>query len=355
MKCNKCGNELQNGAKFCAVCGAPVETPVAITSQNYKCFSNLQKAHIKPKMFGKKKLIIIIAAVVIGLILISGIGHMHLSEKSTGDYNGSSLNNDNTDMDEAVKQESENDNIEFSKTEDGEAYVLENLSPSSYFLYPCYNSSDDTRNNAFCFIWKNTNESIPKLNKKDKVGIYKTLDEVELIRVDEKPNYTVAMNFIKGDGYPKAFQDDGFGSNNISGITNAHNNIDFDVGNIAHNGNPITECNEKELNEFIDANCDLFFYHEPTFGYHSDKGYKLLNAKKNEKFVFGGYVGTSYESFEAKATVEYYKILDVANGNETAFYAPVNKTKNGYFEVDLSEVEPGIYFATDFYQFVELI
>lgn len=96
----------------------------------------------------------------------------------------------------------------------------------------------------------------------------------------------------------------------------------------------------------------LFFETESSFS--GFKGYKLLDGQKNEKFTFGGYVGTEWQEFVATANVEYYKVY-YNNGNSPDKIIPTEKTKNGYFSVDFSDLEPGIYYVSTYSTFIELV
>lgn len=64
MFCEKCGNEIKDGAKFCEKCGAAIETKKAPVQNDIN-------ATQKPKSVGRRMVILgIIAAIVIILVVV---------------------------------------------------------------------------------------------------------------------------------------------------------------------------------------------------------------------------------------------------------------------------------------------
>ena len=78
--------------------------------------------------------------------------------------------------------------------------------------------------------------------------------------------------------------------------------------------------------------------------------YKLLTCNKNEKLVFGYYVGTKWEESTVKASIEYYKAY---YGNSIDITP--EKTKKGYFTVDITGLKKGLYFVKNYEQFIEIV
>jgi hypothetical protein len=139
-----------------------------------------------------------------------------------------------------------------------------------------------------------------------------------------------------------------------NGLTFAYpsDNIDFDSGDLLNPGNPLVECNNEDLTKFVNSNCDSFVY---SANFSLYRGYKVVTGDKNQEFTFGGYVGTQWQEFTSKACVEYYKIYANKNGEKITKTIPTEKTKDGYFKVDFSSIDSGIYYVSTYNTFIELV
>lgn len=200
----------------------------------------------------------------------------------------------------------------------------------------------DNKDDKFYFICKDVEDKIPSINKSETIGIYTAFydNELTFIPIMDDPRYTVNLNFgdIIGDGsgvynFPKELIRHTFGGNG-----------DFASSGLIDPGNPLTECNGKDLTDYINSR---------SIGFYSlfdGSDYKILEAERNEKFIFGGYVGTAYKTVDIVADKEFY--LAKTNG---VFTLPIERTKNGYFTVNLSDVDPGVYYIDEYDTFVRFV
>lgn len=216
--------------------------------------------------------------------------------------------------------------------------VIELKEASGRCFHPCYDKSYDER---YILVFKNVDTTIPKIKKEETIGIYtNNYESIWMLPVDvSSPKYTVNMNFYREErvgACPSIFWSDG--------------TIYTTMPDFSGHYAPISECNGIDLETFINKNSE-YFYHIRNL---SSDGYKLLIAQKNQQFEFGGYVGTKWESFIAKADIEYYKI-DAYSDDSECKKIPVEKTKNGYFTVDFSNLKPGFYYIVEYSSFVELV
>lgn len=271
---------------------------------------------------------------------------------------------DGFDMDDEDSQEPNdfNANEEDSQEskEDDDYYIeeidgfveLKNYSKLSSSLQYCYNSTDDyyDKSNPFRFIWKNANETIPKIRKESTIGITNPWEEVNLVKIDPADaQYMIPMNFWDDliddeemvDNYPDKLS---------RTIGQYSDNFDFDTGDLLSPGNPLVECNDTDLTEFVNENSFTFFEYATAFSFY---GYKLIQGEKDEEFKFGGYVGTEWQEFIATPNVEFYKVY--YSNTDSFIEIPTEKTKNGYFSVDFSDLEPGIYYVSTYQTFIELV
>ena len=79
MFCEKCGAQLQDNAKFCVKCGAPIpaqnsESPQSIIEKNFDVPIGFEKQETEEKKGGKKALIIVLVLLLVVLAAGGGIG-----------------------------------------------------------------------------------------------------------------------------------------------------------------------------------------------------------------------------------------------------------------------------------------
>ena len=63
MKCNKCGKEINEQAKFCKYCGTPIQVEKQVSSANAS--KGVQRRN--------SKIWIIIASILLGILVLTGV------------------------------------------------------------------------------------------------------------------------------------------------------------------------------------------------------------------------------------------------------------------------------------------
>lgn len=250
--------------------------------------------------------------------------------------------------------------IPLTITLDSEGYVplnedgvveLKSYSKTASDENPCFTdySDWDVQEKKYIVLWKHADEPIPKIKKDSIIGIYETKETISLFPVDETTaQYTVPLNFFdeftdepdsgKVADNPYVFLSEYFPKTELS-IRGGHL-----YG--------LTECNGQDLTEYVNNHSDVFY---DKIGLAPVDGYKLLNAQKNEEFTFGGYNGTEWEEFTVQAYLEYIKVYQKPGGGVGSVKLPVEKTKNGYFQVDFSGLESGVYYVDTYNSFIEIV
>ena len=80
MRCENCGFENKDSARFCEKCGSSLSKPF-INSNNYDNYS-YKNQNAKPNMSSNKKIIIIASVVLLGLVILLGY-YTHVSQKNS--------------------------------------------------------------------------------------------------------------------------------------------------------------------------------------------------------------------------------------------------------------------------------
>ncbi len=312
----------------------------------------------------KKKKLIILGVIVLIIIIIAIARAGSLSKSTENEYKytvESEVSKDdyieeetsiNTVEDEYVLSGVENGFV----TENDKGFIeLRSFSSRSNMLNPCYDTHDSET--GFILVWKNANEIIPKISKNSIIGITDTYEEIKLVPVgSNKPQYMIPLNFGADPVRDVAEFPNNLENNGIH-FAYPSDNIDFESGDLLLPGNPLVECNNVDLTTFVNDNCDKFVYdtNGGGWGLRQDRGYRVINGDKNQEFTFGGYVGTEWHEFTSKACVEYYKIYANENGDKITQAIATEKTKEGYFTVDFSNLEKGVYYVSTYNTFVEIV
>lgn len=250
-------------------------------------------------------------------------------------------------------------------------YTKGYFTPEAYNKYKYY-SDDESSNPHISLVLKHADMRIMKIDKSKTVGIYDNYESLNFYPITRAAKYTIPFCFqdnstLEGGVHEiYGFRDyiDGFGSSGDNFTTKwyamsqliddnetdngdyQYTNLKIDLKGLAED-TPITECNGEDLTTYLSKNSSIYYINifYPMVNIYK---YVLLNAQKNDKVTLGGYVGTDWVEVEFPVAVEYYELNDVKP-------VVVNKTKNGYFTVDLTSFSAGIYFVEELETFIELI
>lgn len=172
---------------------------------------------------------------------------------------------------------------------------------------------------------------ILKIDTANTIAIYDDYDDLTFIKVDVEPIYVVPLDFgsMTSDFFatPQSLGGGRVSKEKMNGI------------------GAIDECNGEPLKDFIEKNSCRYL----NCFYGADQ-YRLIVGDKNEIFELGGYVGTKWVTVKVKANIELY-----TPSIEQSFEIQSKKTKNGYFVIDVSSLEKGIYFIQEYETFIELV
>lgn len=184
-------------------------------------------------------------------------------------------------------------------------------------------------------VIRDANMPVYKLRQSDTAAVYEDVDRVNFYKIDSQPKYTLPYNFCFGTNVDSKDE-----------IINEPDRFYFIVDDSYEIGFPIEEINGQKINEFVNSNYE--FYTSLGNDYYYDY-FKIVPLKKGEKVTIGGYIETEWLEKEVFANVEYYIIDD------TPVEIPTEKTKNGYFTVDTSSLEKGLYYIDQFSRVIELV
>ncbi|MBR2591135.1 MAG: hypothetical protein IKE65_09485 [Clostridia bacterium] len=252
---------------------------------------------------------------------------------------------------EEIAQEQKEQSPEYIElNEDGVAPLDGKYTANVYIYDSCYDRIDggyiippgyDEDNLWFNIILKNANERIIKLRQNDTAAIYTSEKSITFWKIDSQPKYTVPLSFrdVEKDEVDSITKVPRYFGNNV--YVNHQNTENTDVHKLS-----IDEINGQPMENYIKNSCYDFAQSALTV----ILAHKLLICKKNEEVVFGGYEGTQWEEATLYADIEFYKVP-----NDSKFEIEPQKTKNGYFTVDLSKLEPGLYFVETFKNFIEIV
>lgn len=298
------------------------------------------------------KLLAVIAAI---CLLFASCGKSSGNNSSYNDFNNqnNSISDESNSTENTIKNNEADDSgkestIPLKITLDSDGFVPLNsdgvVQLSSYsetadnLVYACsrYGENDKT----FFVLYKHADEHIPKIKINADIGIYENKEEINLYSIKGvAPKYTIPLNFHALSG---AYVDD-----ESVDVSPEYFHLSKYV-NFAYNlqATDLEECNGEDIKTYVNSRSNIF--HETHTPYHE---YKLIDAEKNEEFTFGFYKGTAWEEFTVKAIVEYYEV-DAA---KPPISVPIERTKNGYFKVDFSNLKAGLYYVPTYNSFIELV
>ena len=183
----------------------------------------------------------------------------------------------------------------------------------------------------FHIYTKKADERIIKLRQSDTVGIYSDEEKITFIPITSSPQYTLPLNFADSNG-------------DIDKVNKQPEEFGNFSGNYAA-GAEIVEVNGEDISKYVNNNCYDFQTNDEYL-----KCFKLLTCNKDEKLIFGYYIGTKWVETTVQASIEYYKAY---YGNSIEIIP--EKTKKGYFTVDITSLKKGLYFVKNYKQFIEIV
>lgn len=310
----------------------------------------VQKADTTPdfKLFSKR-LVRLLSIVVAVMLLFSGCGENVEKEDdiTTNGYINEEIPDEDSEFSDEEFLEDSNESDDFedeyedTTVEDG-IVNLKGYDPSVGY-YTEYVKEDGDASKKRLILWRGTGKEIKKIKQTDTVVIYKPYDSLTFLEVNVKPKYIVPLNFASSlfsfTDFPKSLN----GLDPSVG-TYTNDNLDSEVfDGLLRPGNPLTECNETPIEDFVNDNS---CYYAGSMG----KDYRfIVSSEKNKEFEFGGYIGTKWKSFNLYANVELYA------PEKQAWEVTTTKTKKGYFEVDIVNLEKGIYHVRELNEFFEIV
>ena len=165
---------------------------------------------------------------------------------------------------------------------------------------------------------------IPIFNKNLPVAIYFDADELTFIKITSDTHYAPNLNFA---GYRSVYDKSPY-IFNASVVADPKYNFE--------NSDEV-EINGENYDEFLDKHAVRF------------KGFVFLEAEKGEKFTIGGYREAEWVEYDFYADVPFWY-----QDSYEEVTVSVEKTRNGYFTVDLSGLESGLYYNLDKNQMIEI-
>ena len=364
MICKKCGNNIPDNVLFCSKCGTPVKQ------------ENETAKTVKKKNGSKKGLLIAIISVTVVLAVILVV--VFVSQRNTtNDDSYNEVNDNYNEIDDSYNDDSgneqnyeepfdenqiennilnedsnnigENDYNEDVEKNNTDDEVIELKKSDAYFINGvCNEYGQKDSEDFFGLAFMNENDIIQILDRSKTISIYTAYDSVRFVPVISEAKYTVGYDFEDGidygTGHVKVSDFPSIITGGISGIQGQLSPYSsYGFSKLTSPGHPIQECNGILLEDFMAENSKEYF--SSAYSYYP---HLYIEAEPNETFTFGGYIGTEWVEEELKADVEFYEI-------DGAIIIVPEKTKNGYFTIDCSELASGLYYVIEFNTFVQLV
>lgn len=251
---------------------------------------------------------------------------------------------DNQEIDE--EQDFEYDQIELpeyiEKNEDG-VIPLEDLENADIdWLFHCrygYKYEDDRfdEEDDCSVIVKFSQENPQKINQSDTLAVYEAINEVDFYKITNGPIYTMPWHF----GRYNSYNDESEVSSSVCKFPPSRSEKAFDM--------EIEEINDTNYADFVNNNSITFSYYKNINLERWSHFIKILDLNKNQEIKLGGYVGTQWVEQTYSETIECY--LMEYNPIEVS----TSKTKNGYFTIDISSLDQGLYYIPHFHRIVEIV
>ncbi len=167
---------------------------------------------------------------------------------------------------------------------------------------------------------------IPIFNKNLPVAIYFDADELNFIKITSDTHYAPDLNladYNDGLGFCKSPFKIHFSAGGM-------NNSQYDFKNSDE-----IEINGEDYETFLNKRAVNFKQGWSSY-------YAFIEATAGEKFTIGGYKEAEWVEYDFYADVPFWY-----QDTYEKVTVPVEKTRNGYFTVDLSGFEPGLYYNVD--------
>ena len=174
------------------------------------------------------------------------------------------------------------------------------------------------------FIYSFSSDArIPVFSKNEPIAIYYDADQLTLIKITSEVQYAPDINF----------------ANPIFNGLSYYNRAPYSINGL---GMPRYNLSDSEEIEINGENYDEYLLEKSVIlaqeGY-SPAYFSIVSAEKDEVFSIGGYHGTEWTEYEFYADIPFW-----VQDSYEVITVPVEKTKNGYFTVDLSGLEAGTYY-----------
>lgn len=218
--------------------------------------------------------------------------------------------------------------------EDGVYNLLQNNNDCSVYKVN-YISDDRTEydEGGHLFVYANSGSTIPVFSKSEPTAIYFDADEITFIKITSDIHYAPDVNFADSIYNNMLYYD--VAPRKISGLGVYLYNFS--------NSDEI-EINGENYDEFLDKRTVKL-----KEDYYVNNFFVLIDAEKGEEFNIGGYNGTAWNEYTFYADVPFWY-----QDTYEKVTVPVEKTRNGYFTVDLSTLESGTYVNLTNKQLIEI-
>ncbi|MCQ2483934.1 MAG: hypothetical protein MJ168_01225 [Clostridia bacterium] len=182
------------------------------------------------------------------------------------------------------------------------------------------------KENKKYFVYSSIDHKIGSFNKNSTTAIYSDFQEINLIKITDNKSYTYDINFTITSGYNCSKYQVTECVEPISGGYPLFNFLDSDE----------IEINNEDYEKYVKKNSFCFVNYQFSLIYD---GYMILKSQKGDRIEVGGYHGINWDTYEFQADTQYYIVND-----KDKVTIPTQKTRNGYFTVDLSNLENGLYY-----------
>ncbi len=198
-----------------------------------------------------------------------------------------------------------------------------------------------TEGDPYYTIVKSAHTSIPKVDRKNTIAIYgENYDSLSMIPIGDISYYTFNLNFADSESLTPNLTS--FFKHPIRLSRQLKESVLWKNG--LADTVPIEECNGVPIIDFVQSNSESFVQSE------QEQYYTLIKAQGGKNYEFGGYTGTTWISNTITPDLELYKVPQ-----DAGVVLQTNKTKNGYFTVDCSNLKPGIYYISAYNTMLQFV